>query len=217
MLLANAQVLDTRPVKARLNAFTATHRRFIEAQAKVDEADDLERAEAKRVLQLDLDQDEAVETLAVCLINDRQPRRNPFGKFSDHTPSEIAGMAYADEAKAIHALVEAVQRDKSLSQKTRSAAAQAEAAAGKLEAALPGWELRRVFLAGVRQERDNLSVQWDVDYTALRHLARSVVEAPHLFERLFRADSRISRRVNTTDSVHAEPAPATNSPQATGA
>src|SRR5206468_1461733 len=119
-----------------------------------------------------------------CLINDRQPRRNPFAKYSDHAPSEITGLGYADEAKAIHTLAEVVQRDKSLSHKTHTAAAQADAAAHNLEEALPGWELRRAFLAAVRQERDNLSVQWDLDYTALRHLARSVIEAPQLFERL---------------------------------
>lgn len=200
MLLRNAQVLDTRLVKARLDIFSATHRRYIEAVAKVDEATDLERQEAQTIEKLDAQQDKAVEALAVALINDRQPRKSPFDKFSVLSPSEIVNMAMADEAKAIQALVHAVKLDDMLSKKTHNVAERAAAAALQIEAALPAWETRRVFLSGVRQERDNIGVQWDIDYAALRHLTRSLVETPVLYERLFREDSRLARKNRTPNA-----------------
>jgi hypothetical protein len=194
VLLANAQIVNTKPVKARFDAFVETHRRYIEAQANVDEAEGLERAELKRVEQQDGMQDRAIDALSAALLLDGEPRRNPFTRFSDRGPGQIIALSFAEKVKAVHNLVTTLRRSMGLSEATLQAADKAEEAALKVEEAQSGWELRRTNLALVRQARDSLGTQWDTAYSALRNLTKSVVENRDLYATLFARPNRSAKK-----------------------
>src|SRR4029079_3386786 len=156
MLLANAQMVDTRPVQGRLDSFMDVHRRYIEAQVKVDEAVALERAERQRIEQLDGTQDQGLTAVAGALLVNGEPRRNVFARFADRAPGQMSALPCAEKAKAIHNLAANLHRSMGVPEALLVAAAQAEEAACKLEEALPGWELRRGYLSVTRQSRDAL-------------------------------------------------------------
>lgn len=195
-ILNNAQAINTKPVKGRLDAFAAAHRSYAEAQRKVDAVEAALATEQARLAQLDADQDDAVEALALSLSNDGQPRNNPFANFSNLGPGRLKSMAVADEAKAIHTLVATLQRSKSLSPATLGAAQNAEQAAQKLEAALPALAALRGDLKSARSFRDSVAHNWDANLTALRLAARgaAATEVPGLYTALFGRKARLTTR-----------------------
>lgn len=206
-LLAKAQVVDTKPLEARLNAFAATHRSYGEAQAKVDEVDAQLRAAVIRLAQLDADQDDAVEALALCLANEGEPRGNPFASFNAEAPGRLKALAVADEAREIHTLVAAVLRGKSLAQATRDAAQAAEQAALQVEAALPPLEALRGNLNAARQQRDAIAHSWDTDFSNLRRWTRATadIEAPGLYTKLFGTRTTRKAKPDTTPPTAENP------------
>lgn len=214
VLLANAQGIDTSSVRARLETFVDIHRRFIEANARVQEAEGLELLEQERVQQLDGVQAKALAALSATLQLDGEARRNPFGRFIDPTPGEIARMSFADRARTLRHLAATLQRSLGPSKATLAAAAEVAEAAVRVEEALPGLELRRSFLDMARQRRDSLIPQWNAAYFALRHLTRSLIEEPHLYATLFAAPRISTRKAAADDSSSPSEQPGEASPPA---
>lgn len=198
VVLANSQLVDTRPVKARFDTFTAVHQRYLEAHQKVAEAETLEDAELKRIQQLDGTHNKALAALSAALLLDGEPRRNPFGRFAPYGPGQMIALSFADKVASVQNLVATLRRSMGLSDATLAAADKTEQAAAGVEAALPGWNLRRTYTAMARQARDALALQWDTAYRALRHMSLSVVEAPGLHAVLFAQPKRSPRKVKAT-------------------
>ena len=186
-ILINARAINTKPVKGRLDAFAEAHRSYSEAQRKVDEVEAALAIEQARIVDLDANQDDAVEALVLCLANDGQPRNNPFASFSNVGPGRLKALPFGDEARAIHTLVATLQRSKSLSQSTLTAAQSAEQAAQKLEAALPLLERLRNDLKSARSFRDTIGKAWEANLFALRLATRgaAATEVPGLYTALF--------------------------------
>ena len=218
-ILTNAQAVNTKPVKGRLDAFAAAHRRYCEAQRKVDKAEAALGNGQARLAHLDADQDDAVEALALCLANDGQPRTQPFGSLSNFGPAKLKTLPVADEAKAIHDLVATLQRNKSLSHATRSAAQNAERAAQRLEAALPPLETLRTALKAARSLRDTIAQTWDANLTALRLAARgaAATDVPGLPSALFGRRTRATPKAKgATQAPTQISSPAPTNPASAG-
>ncbi len=96
MILANAQLVNTKSFKARLDAFAGIHGRYIEAHTKVEEAEALERTELQRVEQFDGEQDKAITALSAALLLDGESRRNPFPASPIAAPGRCACSGSAD-------------------------------------------------------------------------------------------------------------------------
>jgi hypothetical protein len=204
VVIANAQSVNIKPLKARFTAFVDVQKRYIEAHNTVGEAEGLERAELKRVEQLDGVLERAINALSAALLLDGEPRRNSFARFSDHGPGQICVLPFAEKVKAVHNLVANLQRSTGLSKATVGATNRAEQAALTVEEALPGWELRRTYLTVARQSRDAMEAKWDTAYTALRRLTQSVIEDADLYATLFpRRMKRSAKRAN--DAQQAQP------------
>ena len=218
-ILTNAQAINTKPVKGRLDAFAAAHRGYAEAQRKVDKVEAALAIEQTRVAHLDADQDDAVEALALCLANDGQPRNNPFARFSNVGPGRLKALHFADEARAIHDLVATLLRSKSLSPTTRTAAQAAERAAQKVDAALPPLEPLRNDLKSARSFRDTIGQTWDANLTALRLAARgaAATEVPGLDTALFGRRTRSTAKAKGTPQHPAQtPSTAPSTPVSAG-
>ena len=202
-ILAAARVVDTELVTPRLTKFTAAHRSYVAAQRKVEAVEAQVREAQAGVLRSDAEQDEAVEALARALVAEGQPRTNPFAAFGAAAPSAVKKLTVAEEAKAIHQLVAAVQRSKTVNQVTRDAAQAAEQAARAMEAALLPMDSLEVALRNARHERDAVGQTWETTLAALRRGARSAADdgAPGLYTALF-------GRVNRPTTKKAKPAPA---------
>ncbi len=107
-----------------------------------------------RLGELDADQDEAVDALARALVGDGQPFANPFGAFGPLPPRKLMAQPVADEVKAIHQLVTAVQRGKGVSKPTLRAAQTAEKAARAVEQQLAQIEKLQESIREARHTRD---------------------------------------------------------------
>ena len=202
-ILAAAQVVDTKPVQDRFDAFAKAHRSYCDAQSKVDAADAALRTAQTQLVQLDAEQDSAVEALALCLIHEGQPREKPFAAFSADAPGRIKAMTFAEEAQAIHTLVANVQRDTSLSPAALAAAQRAEQAAANLETALAPLAALRNTLSAARELRDTLAPTWDAALGVLRRgvAAASDDGAPGLSTALFGRRSRAAKKKPTADQA----------------
>ena len=91
-VLTTAQVVDTKSVTARLNAFSEAHRNYGDAERKVDEAEARLDEEKRKLAHLDADHYDAVEALACELAREGEPRKNPFESFGAPAPGKIKMM-----------------------------------------------------------------------------------------------------------------------------
>lgn len=194
VVLGNAQLVDTRPIKTRFADFSDIHQRYTEAQQKVADAEALENAERKHVEQLNGGQDKALAALSAALLLDGEPRRNLFGRFGPYGRGQLAALGVVDKVAAVGELVANLRRSMGLSEATLAAADQAEQAAALVKEALPAWHMRRAFVRTCRQKRDAIGSQWDIAYRALRHATLSAVEVPHLHKVLF-SQKRAAKRI----------------------
>lgn len=175
-VLAAARMIDTEPIKTRLNAFAGAQRRYAEAQRQLEAARvPLQEAQVRLGLR-DAEQDRAVETLARALVTDGQPRANPFAAFGTASPSVVKQMQYAAEAKAVHQLVAALQRNKTVRRVTLDAAAAADKAATAVEAALRAVETLGDALNTARRSRDEAAQSWETTLAALKRGARAAAD-----------------------------------------
>jgi hypothetical protein len=212
-IVANARVVDTALVKARLAGFIAAHRDYAGAQSKVDDAEARLRGLQAKALRRERAADDAVETLALTLIAEGHPRTKPFGALGGVSPSAIKSLAIPAKAKAIHDLVAAVQRSRLTSQKTRDAARAADQAARAMEAALLAIDPAELELRQLRGQRDTLGHPWERALASLRRGARAAFDegAPTLYTALFGVPPRPARKngkPTATPTPDLPPAPA---------
>ncbi len=203
-ILNAGQRIDLRPIQERFEAFRRVHAAYVAANVKVAKAEhDLEVVEAE-IGTRDATQDECVRNIVGCLISDRQPMRQPFGKFLAISPVQLMRLPHMQKAVQIHRLVEAIDADPALSESTRKAARAAEKAAKAVEEATqPVAPLERA-RADARRERDSLAPAWEKARSGLVLAARNADYDGHgdlhaaLFGNLPRAPRRKRRnRVDT--------------------
>ena len=160
-ILAAAEVVNSRLIRKRVDAFADAHRTYTKAQRAVQAAEAELRASQAKLDARDREQDEAVEWLARALINEGWPRANPFAAYAMPASSAIRQLPLADEAKAIHALVIAVLQDQTVSTAVRRAAQAADAAAHKMEKELVPLDKLHASLRSARETRDAVGKTWD--------------------------------------------------------
>ena len=204
-ILAAADTVDTRLIKPRLTAFGSAQRTYKVAHEQVRAAEARVAAVQMRLGELDAEQDEAVTALAAALIVDGQRRSNPFNAFGALAPGKLMGLSVADEAKAIHQLVAAVQRDKYTSKPTLQAAQAAEKAARAVEQAVAEMAKLQGNVRAARHTQDAVAQAWATALGALKRGARAAADdgAPTLYATLFDRP-----RPAKTKSAKPTPAPA---------
>ena len=186
-VLSAARAVDTRLVKARLARFERVHRSYVNAQRKVDAAESQLRAAQARLAESDAIQDEAVETLACALVADGQPRGNPFDVFGAPAPGTLMRLPFDEEVEAVHKLVAAVQRNKTVSKATIQAAQTADKAASVVEKALAPVAKLEESIRDARRTRDAVGQGWESALAALRRGTKAAADegAPELDATLF--------------------------------
>ena len=194
VVLANSRLIDPQPIKARFDAFVDAHRRYIEAHDRVAEAETLDRAELERIEQINGAVERGLAGLQAALLLDGEPRRNPFGRFAPMGPGQMSALGFSEKVTAAESLVSTLRKSMGLSRGTLAAADKLAREVVRLREALPGWTMRRTFLAMARQERDTLGLQWDTAYRSLRHMSLAVVESPGLHYLLFSQPKRGTRK-----------------------
>lgn len=191
-ILAAARTTDTRLVKDRLAAFERAQRAYNDAQQKVDAVEVELTAAQRRLSECDAAQDAAVEVLARALVGDGQPRSKPFAAFGAPSPAAILRLPVADEAKALAALVAAVQCNKTVSKSTLQIARDVDKAARAVEQALVPIDQLTATLREARRTRDAIGADWDTALGTLKRGARAAADdgAPQLYSILFERATR---------------------------
>lgn len=207
-ILAAARAVDTRSVKEPLAAFERAHRAYETTQAKVDAADAQLRTALDRLHEYDTVQDEAVEVLARALVTDGQSRAKPFAAFGGPSPAALVRLPAADEAKTIHLIVAAIQRNKQVTKATLKAAQDLDKAALAVEHALLPIAKLEAAARDARQTRDAIGPTWDADLAVLKRAARAASDngAPQLYTTLFERFNRPASK-NGKSAPVAPPAP----------
>jgi hypothetical protein len=216
-ILSAARAIDTNPVKARLKRFERAHQDYAGAHQKVETAEAQLRTTEIRVETCDAVQDKAVAALTGALIADGQPFGNALAPFGALPISKLTRLPFAKEAKAVHELVAAVQRDGRLKPATLEAAEAADKAARAVEQALVPLQKMQQGVREARRMRDVRAQAWDAALAALRHDAQAAARdgMPQVYAALF-PPSRPSKAKTTT--VNAPPvtqSPAAPAPPAT--
>jgi hypothetical protein len=213
-VLAAARTVDTRAIKTRLAGFERAQRAYSAAHEKVRAAEAKLSAAQRQLGELDVDQDEAVDSVARALVADGHSRANPFAAFGAPAPSKIIGMTVAEEVKAIHQLMTAVQRNKSITKPTLQATQAAEKAAHAVEQALVGIEKLQAAVREARHLRDAVAQTWATAFAALKRGARAAVDEggahlyPTLFDRPNRPNGKNGKRTaEATPTQAPSPAP----------
>ena len=191
-ILAAARTADTRLIKERLVAFERAQRAYVTAQEKVNAAEARLEAAQTQLGESDADQDDAVDALARALVADGQPLKNPFAAVGSLTPRQLMAQPVAEEAKAIHQLVAAIQRAKGLSRASLQAAQAAYKAAGAVEQQLAQMTKLQDAIRQARHERDATAQTWAAQVAALKRGARAAADdgAPGLYAALFDRPAR---------------------------
>jgi len=211
-VLAAARTVDTSLVKDRLRRFEETHREYVSAQKRVDAAESQLTAVQARIAELDAVQDDAVDALARSLIHEGQPIGNAFGAFGVPGPGTLKRLPFPDEAAAVHQLVAAVLRSKSVSGATTKVAQAADKAASAVEEALVPIDELQDGVREARRMRDSVGQAWESALAALRRGARAAADegAPELHARLFPPTTRAASKTKAAEEP-ATPAPAGSS------
>lgn len=195
-VMAAAPVVDTRSVRSWLDAFSKTHRRYLDAQDAV-RAIERKLLSAKRELSgCDRDRNESLETLMRRLMMDGHPRLNPLRGFKVPSPAVLQRQTVATKAATMHRLAESVRQNARSSAATRQAADAIDSAAQVVEQALMAIQQIEADLRHARLVRDAIGRDWDRDLAALRHGAQIAVGAgqPRLLAMLFGGTRRTKRQ-----------------------
>jgi hypothetical protein len=211
-VLTAARSVNTHPVQVRLEAFGRAQRSYAAAQERVDVAEAALRVAQAKVAQRDREQDEAVELLARALVAEGQSRAKPFAGCGGPTPAALMRLPVAEEARQIHALVTALQRNPGSSKATQQAAEVAEKMACAVEKALVPITALQAAVSQARQARDALAQTWEKALAGLKRAARAAVDdgEPYLYAMLLgqaTAGSRNGKRAPETPAPPAPPAP----------
>ncbi len=216
-VLSAARVVDTRPIQERLERFERVHGEYVEAQQKVEAAKSGLRAAKARVSTCGTRQEKAVETLARSLVNDGQPRANPFEAFGAPAPSVVSKPPAVTAAKAVHQLVTAVRAHETGSKKTIEAVRAAEEAARNVEHAAVALEKAEDDVRAATRMRDAVGESWESAFAALKRLASAVAEegAPDVYVKLFPPVARAAPKGKMPEEENASGTPAAPAPTPT--
>jgi hypothetical protein len=207
-VLAAARAIDTRLVRDRLQRFEQAHRSYVGAQRKVDTAEAQIEAAQRRVAGLETVHDEAIEDLARALVTDRQPRKTPFEAFGSANPGALMALPSGEKAVAVHQLVAAVLRTKTVSEAVTRAAEAVDKAASAVEEALGPMAKLQDTARDARRTRDAVGQTWEAAIAALRRVALAAGDegAPDLYPTLFPKTTKAGSKPKPAA------APATESP-----
>jgi hypothetical protein len=152
-------------------AFRVVHEQFDAACAAAEAAREARDKALAAVGDADDVLDASLEALAKAMVGAGANRKNPFAEVSKHSPSELASLAYAEEARAVMQLVRNATRN-GAPDPVKRAAGTCERNARAVEVALQ--DLTRPQAAYARQlaARDALLPGWTKAFRTLqRHAA----------------------------------------------
>jgi hypothetical protein len=194
-VIERAKSVNPTPVKKRFDSFTAIHKLYAAAQAKVTKADLALRKQQAKLAEADVRQDEAIARLAAQLPADGLPRMQPFKPFGFTSPSVLQQRQATDEAKLVQKLGAAVLKHKAVSATTKGAASAAvKAADGVVTASAPIAKLKSA-RTNAMQRRDALEQAWETAFAALKRSVKTAEDdgAKGLFAALFDAKPKAKR------------------------
>ena len=196
MVLAAANVVDTKPVKTPLAVFKKAHVAFVKAADKVAAAEAVRDAAHASVAGCDVTQDGSVEPLVLALVLAGAPRLTPLKGLSNMTPSELKKMAAAKAAKELLRIVAAVTKRGGVTPGLKRALKGTTDAATAVQKAMvsvvPREKLYQESLAG----RDALSQPWETALAYLKRAARVAEDngATGLFAALFQRNAETPKK-----------------------
>lgn len=187
-----AEVVDTKPVNTRLQAFLTAHTAYVEAQRKLEEAEALLRSEQVRLAAIEPG---FVDGLARALIADGQALANPFAAFGAPSPAAIRSLPLFEKPQAFRDLAASVQRRTTPSPGVLAAVQMVEQLANQLDPTTGTIGSLRSEVAKARQVRDVLGQSWETTLAALRRGARAAADegAPGLYSALFAQPRRVKK------------------------
>jgi hypothetical protein len=188
-VLAAAATADTRPVRAKLDAFRKRHEALRAETERLRVAEEATVAAEHALAEADVDQDAAIEPLALALVAVGQPRRAPFQGISKLPPSRVATLGYASEADALLTIAGKARKRKGATAALRSACGAAERAAKAVHGAAKKADRAHAAEAVARTRRDALTQPWETSFSALKRAVRVAEDdgARGLFAALFEA------------------------------
>jgi hypothetical protein len=198
-ILERAKNHDTAVVKARLTAFAAVHGRYVKASEAADAALANWRAALAVVAERDVDQDDAVDALALALANDGASRTAPFKGISAYSPSRLKALASEAEAKALRKVAANAAKRRGASKDTLDAARRCVAAAAAVESSQRKAEKPLAAYHKALASRDAWERPWEAAFVSLKRGARFHDEegtAKGLYAGLFAADAPAPKRAS---------------------
>lgn len=171
-ILERAKNHDVKSVKARLASFEKVHAAYVKASGTAQAKLEGWRAALALVAERDVDQDDAVDGLALALANDGAPRVNPFKGLSKHGPARLKALSYDKQPDAVRALAAKVAKRKGASKATLAAAKRCVTTANAVDKALASAKAPDAAYRKALAARDALERSWSTSFAALKRLAR---------------------------------------------
>jgi len=169
---AAASTADTRSSQAHLAVVGGAQLICSTAQKRLRAAEEILSAAQARLVELQVEQDEAVDALVHALIDDGLSHCNPFATFGPLAPRALTTLPLAEQTKAIDQLVAAIQRSKSASKPTLQAMQAAKRAARAVDQALAHLDTSQAAVGRARHTRDALIQKWAAAVAAFRFTRR---------------------------------------------
>lgn len=155
-------------VKPHLTAFKGAHARYEAACVKADATKEKRDEALSAVGTVDDGFDGTVNDLADKMVGAGVGKRqNPFAGLSPHSPSKLAGLAYADEPRAARDLVGALSRKKPPAEVAKVAAKLLKDASA-VEAALKKLTAPQAAYSKALGDRDALLPDWEKSLRTLK-------------------------------------------------
>ncbi len=208
-ILAAAQTVDTRLIKASLSVFAAVQREYKTAHDKVQAAGNSVGVAQMRLGELDVEQSATVDAVARALIAEGRPRGNPFRDLLPLGPGRLVALPAAEEAKTIHQLVQALRQAKGIGKPTLAAAQAAEKAALAVERQVAEIDKLQSALRAARNARAPIAQKWATALAGLKRWARAASEdgAPQVHSVLFDRPNRPRTKTSKPGPTPTPPAP----------
>ena len=212
-ILAAARTLNSTLITARLAAFEAAQKGYQGAHDEAGVAAARRRAAKTGLKELAADLRKALQAVIRGLVNDGQPRLNPFDAFEVPAPAALMALPIAARVEAVHRLVAAIQREAEHCSKATLDATQAlDAAVQAVEGGMSLIRSREAAVLDARHAREAAGKTW---INAFRSLKRGALAAfddggAQIHEILF--DRPTKPRVKAAKPVPATTAAATTTP-----
>ncbi len=201
-------------LRAPTAAFKSAHHALVAAHGVVSAAE----AERDDALALVTQTDTKLDRLLVRLVSlipahGLGDRRNPLAAYSEHTASDLIGLAYAKEAAEAVRIASAIKKTKP--HKDVVAACDDVTAGSKaLLAAIRGVNVPQRAYASALGKRDALLPDWSVQRTRLERKAIGAwADEPEMVRAFFAPPSAMEKPVTKREKKPAPPTPAASTPK----